>query len=38
MTIVHPDSAPLADVLRRYWGYNSFLPLQEEAMRCVLAG
>ena len=30
-------TAQLADVLRRYWGYDSFRPLQLEAMRCVLA-
>ena len=26
----------LADVLERYWGYTSFRPLQEEAMRAIL--
>lgn len=26
------------DVLRKYWGYDSFLPLQEEAIGCVLEG
>jgi len=25
-------------VLKRYWGHDGFWPLQEEAMRCVLAG
>lgn len=30
--------APLADVLRQYWGYDSFLPLQAEAMSCVVQG
>jgi len=30
--------ASLVDVLRHYWGYDRFLPLQEEAMRCVLEG
>lgn len=36
----HPDSksVSLGDVLRQYWGYDSFLPLQEEAMNCVLHG
>ncbi len=34
------DSTPasLDDVLRQYWGYDRFLPLQEEAMSCVLQG
>jgi ATP-dependent DNA helicase RecQ len=27
----------LLGVLEQYWGYNSFLPLQSEAMECVLA-
>ena len=26
----------LKDILRRYWGFDSYLPLQEEAMQCVL--
>ena len=30
--------ARLLDVLRTYWGYNSFLPLQAEAMNSVLQG
>lgn len=30
------DLAALAAVLRRYWGYDRFLPLQAEAMQCVL--
>ena len=30
--------APLAAVLRQYWGYNSFLPLQAEAMSCAVQG
>jgi len=36
----HRDSilTSLADVLRQYWGYDSFLPLQAEAMSCVLQG
>ncbi len=28
----------LNEVLRQYWGYDSFMPLQERAMNCVLAG
>jgi ATP-dependent DNA helicase RecQ len=32
------QSDALRGVLRKYWGYNSFLPLQEEAMRSVLQG
>ncbi|HUG70015.1 MAG TPA: DNA helicase RecQ [Pirellulaceae bacterium] len=28
----------LQDALRQYWGYDEFLPLQEEAMSCVMAG
>jgi ATP-dependent DNA helicase RecQ len=30
--------APLRETLRRVWGYRDFLPLQEEAVRAVLAG
>lgn len=32
------NRASLVDVLRHYWGYDRFLPLQEQAMRCVLQG
>ena len=28
----------LLETLRTYWGYDSFLPLQAEAMSCVLRG
>ncbi len=28
----------LTGVIRKYWGYDGFLPLQQQAMRCVLAG
>ena len=33
-----PGIGDLAGVLQRYWGYDSFLPLQAEAMGHVLAG
>ncbi len=33
-----PDPAALADALRRVWGYESFRPLQKEAMGRVLHG
>ena len=26
----------LASILKQYWGYDGFLPLQEEAMKCVM--
>ncbi len=32
------DTARLREVLRTYWGYDAFLPLQAEAMSCVLRG
>lgn len=42
MTTIHDagasDMDALGDVLRQYWGYDSFLPLQAEAMSCVLQG
>ena len=38
MTRSRIDTSCLQDVLRRYWGYDSFLPLQSEAMNCVLQG
>ncbi len=28
----------IEDILSRYWGFDSFLPLQKEAMRCVCEG
>ena len=31
-----PTQQNLLDALQRYWGYNSFRPLQREAMECVL--
>src|SRR4051794_32664759 len=27
---------PLADVLKSYWGFDEYLPLQREAMQCVM--
>ncbi len=29
---------PIPEILRRYWGFSSFLPLQEEAIGCVFSG
>ena len=28
----------LTDILKKYWGYDTFLPLQEQAMSCALEG
>ena len=30
------DTAPLLEVLEKYWGYTSFRPLQQEAMQAIL--
>ncbi len=42
MSVTHTSEesavVSLAEALRRYWGYASFLPLQREAMGCVLQG
>ncbi len=38
MTIQEGITDTIRHVLKRYWGYDGFLPLQEEAMRCVLEG
>lgn len=43
MNLVNDDKSANADrdlreVMRRYWGFDSFLPLQAEAMGCVLKG
>jgi ATP-dependent DNA helicase RecQ len=34
----HAANRSLCETLRKYWGFDSFLPLQAEAMGCVLAG
>ncbi len=28
----------MKDIIKKYWGFNGFLPLQKEAMDCVLSG
>jgi ATP-dependent DNA helicase RecQ len=33
-----PTAKQLKETLRTYWGYNSFLPLQEETISSILAG
>ncbi len=33
-----PQSADLAEIVRRFWGYGSLRPLQEKAMESVIAG
>jgi ATP-dependent DNA helicase RecQ len=43
MNLFQDDNSATADhdlreVMRRYWGFDSFLPLQAEAMGCVLEG
>src|SRR6202043_171024 len=37
-TDLMPSDADLLTPLRRYWGYNSFRPLQERIVRSLLAG
>src|SRR5437588_12354242 len=34
----NPIRSRLTQVLRQYWGYETFLPLQEPAMRSALSG
>ena len=38
ITLEDGRSQQLVEVLERIWGYDSFLPLQQEAMQCVMAG
>ena len=38
MQVISDGGVMLADVLRRYWGYTAFRPLQREAMTAVLEG
>ena len=38
MDLLAAGSESLHWVLKEYWGYDSFLPHQREAMECVLAG
>jgi len=28
----------LRNILKRYWGFDAFLPMQQEAMACVMEG
>lgn len=28
----------MKEIIKKYWGFDGFLPLQEEAMHCVLSG
>jgi ATP-dependent DNA helicase RecQ len=37
-SIVTNSDQGIRGVLQKYWGYPDFLPLQEEAMQCVLGG
>lgn len=37
-TAQQPPATSLQDALQQYWGYVGFLPLQEDAMKCVMAG
>jgi ATP-dependent DNA helicase RecQ len=37
-TMTDQKDGLLVETLRKYWGFDSFLPLQAEAMECVLSG
>jgi len=37
-TLIPSDAVRVHDMLRRYWGYETLLPLQAEAIACALAG
>jgi len=34
--VINQDNGILSKALKQYWGYDEFLPLQKEAMECVL--
>lgn len=33
-----PMPEPIEEVLRKFWGFDKFLPLQKQAMACVCRG